>query len=179
MEGLSSHGPSTVDTIALASSTSWGIHYFNGWNFPVLPIGNAASLGINPNAVLGVGLSDGIGLFVEAPVYLTFKYGTDAIWSKVNRFDQKFGFAAGIGLHGLLGYSEAPISTTGIGVSYLLPTAMFEISFVTNQTTIHKIRAHTNLKMSKVKDLTEEIGYNAEIAYNQFGFSYIRTLYGQ
>jgi hypothetical protein len=176
---ISSNGPSMTDTFPLAASNSFGINLFTGWNFPVISIGDNASIGINPNIGLGVGLSNGIGLFLEAPIYLTFKYGTDAVWSSSNSYDKKFGFALGFGMQGVAGYTEAPISTTGIGVSYIRPVIMSEISFASRSATVHKIRFQMTLGFTNPRDYSEDIGYPAEVAFSQFGLSYIRTMFGR
>lgn len=176
---ISSNGPSLTDTFPLATTSSFGINLFTGWNFPVISVGDNASIGINPNIGLGVGLTWGIGLFLEAPVYLTFKYGTDAVWSSSNSYDKNFGFAFGIGMLGVAGYTEAPISTTGVGMSYVRPIIMSEISFASRSATVHKIRFQMMLGYTSPRDHTEEIGYPAEVAYSQLGLSYIRTMFGR
>ncbi len=169
----------TPDTLALSSSISYGLTYFNGWNFPVLGLGDNSSFGICPNIAFTVGLSGGVGMFIEAPVYMTLKYGTDATWNKSTTFDKGIGGTIGFGLQGVLGYTEAPIYTTGIGFGYLLPVAMAELSFVTRNNNIFKLRVHTNLGRSRSRDLYNQVGYPAMISYNQWGVSVIRTFYGQ
>ena len=167
------------DTVALSSSASYGISVFTGWNFPIVELGETTSLGINPNLAFTAGLSGGLGMFLEAPVFLTLKYGTDAVWSQSNTFDKKFGLALGIGFHGVLGYSEAPIATTGIGMAYLRPAVMSEFSFVTNENRVNKIRFNIDIGTSRSIDYKESVGYPAMVSYTQFQIAYIRTIYGQ
>lgn len=170
--------PNYTDTVNLASSASYGVNIFNGWNFPIVAIGNDFSLGINPNIGLGVGLSGGLGLFLESPIYFTLKYGTDATWNKSNSFEKKMGLTAGVGIHAVAGYTAAPISTTGVGLAYIRPTFMAEFSFVQKQSKINKIRFHMNIGTSNMRDYSEPVGYPAMVSYTQFGIAYIRTIYG-
>ena len=166
------------DTNELGATASYGITVFNGWNFPIINLAEDLSIGINPNIAFTAGLSGGLGMFIEVPVFATLKYGTDAVWNKSTTFDKKFGSAIGIGYQVTLGYTEAPINTTGIGLAYALPTVMAEISFVVNEKNLYKIRFQTNLGRTQQYDYTDDVGYPAKVSYNQWGISIIRTMYG-
>ena len=167
------------DTIELGSTSSYGVTVFAGWNFPLINLAEGWSVGINPNLAFTAGLSGGFGMFLEIPVFATLKYGTDATWSKSTSFDKKFGAAIGIGYQATLGYTEAPITTTGISAVYALPTIMAEVSFVRNKKTLYKVRFQTNLGRTKQRDYSEEVGYPANVSFSQWGISIIRTKYGR
>ncbi len=121
-----------TDVVANApfSGTFTSIGSGVGFNVPFYHIERELTLGINPNIeVVGVPGTAAevegripLTLSLEAPIYTTIKYGTDATWNA----QSKIGFAAGIGVHytALTTLDPADIST-----SFIAPAIMAEVSF--------------------------------------------------
>lgn len=167
---------SPVDTSEVRPK-SFGMTVFTGWNFPVIELADHLTAGINPNIAITLGLSEGPGIWVEAPIFVTLKYGTDATWDSGDQYEKKFGAAIGIGYHGLIGYTEAPVDHTGIGFVYALPTAMAEINLVLSEKVLFKLRSQANIIRTKHIDYTNHLGVGSEISFGQWGVSLIRTIY--
>jgi len=91
-----------------------------GFNFPI-QLHKDFGFGVNTSLIASAGGAYG----VQVPLFLTFKYGTDATH---NDEAKRFGFGAGIG------YDFTAFTVDNVSASYKIPSYFAEISFLPRNT---------------------------------------------
>ncbi|MBA9079279.1 hypothetical protein [Rufibacter quisquiliarum] len=148
-----------------------------GYNFPLVKVADHASFGVSPNLGMGLSWTNGTTIYGAIPVFATFKFGTDAVWSKSMAYESKLGFGLGIGYEFVGGVTNGPFETDMAGFSYLLPTAMAEISFVLSKKNLYRIRFQSNLVSSKSYEFTNTDELPAQVSFRQTSITFIKNFY--
>jgi hypothetical protein len=140
-----------------------------GLNLPFLPIADNFSAGLNPNVALTIALSgsgESQSMSIEAPVYATLKYGTDATWSGSKSI---VGVTAGIGYQYTLFIFPATV------VSYGLPSVMAEINFGKRRSDIGLIKFRYAVSLGNHIEPFTSGGTETQIVFTHHSFYLLFT----
>jgi hypothetical protein len=142
-----------------------------GLNLPVVTLAEHLSLGINPNLGLATPLSDLGGysssVTVEAPLYLTLKYGTDATWDGSRTV---IGASAGVGYQFTL-WAFSDLST----VTYGMPSIFGELNFGKRRSAVGLIKLRYSLSLGSHNEEFVSDGDVGQIVFTHHSFHLLFT----
>ncbi|MBS1910356.1 MAG: hypothetical protein JST22_00080 [Bacteroidetes bacterium] len=168
--GLITHTLAETDTTAATDIDSRiDVKFLQGiigFDLPVVYLADQLALGINPNFEAGLVLNqEGFTGSLEAPIYATLKYGTDATWQGSR---SPVGFSIGAG------YRFTALFTDGPAYSYGVPQFMAELNFGKRRSEIGLIKLRYSMSIGKAHD---EIGIGngltAPIVYSNYALQLV------
>ncbi len=142
-----------------------------GLNFPFFEIADDFTAGLSPN----IGFTVGIGSFltavtVEAPIYATLKYKTDATWAGSKSV---VGASAGIGYQ----HTGYFLFDSGTLVDFGMPAFMAEVNFGRKRSTLGLIKIRYTATIGSHTEIfpADNGGQEGQIVFRQWGLHLLFT----